>query len=290
MKSKNLLMALLCIFSIVACTPKEKSVDDPFFESTTTMSLDVRKVEMNDSATVVSVDVYQEPKFWISFTTKMHLLADGKKYAIRKVDGAELDQKFWMPESGEVSFKVIFEPLPMNTKSVDFIEGEGPTDWNVYGIDLTGKKKYEAALGVPADAIKATTQHPEELPAPEFTIGETTLKIHLLNNRKGNQPKVTVFVNTMFCDQEQLTASEYQKENETELKFWQFGLSYAMFLVNDVFMGSSYLKAGETADLYLDMNTYVYYVLKQREIKKGVKCPMEYPQFYSTGKIGRAHV
>lgn len=279
----NLLLAVLCIFSIVACTPKEKSVEDPYFESTSTRMMDLRKVEMNDSVTVVSVDTYQQPKFWISFTSKMHLLADGKKYAIKKVEGAELDQYFWMPESGTASFKVFFEPLPMCTESFDFIEGDGANSWNVYGIDLTGKKKFESAKGIPADAIKATTQYPDQLPAPEFNIGETTLKIHLLNNRKGHQPKVNVFVNTILGAQDHLTASKYQKENETELKFWQYGLAKALFLVDDIFMGNIYLKAGETADLYLDMNATVYNVLKQREMKKGVKCPIEFPKVYSNG-------
>lgn len=276
-------MAVLCIFSIVACTPKEKSVDNPYFESTSTRSMDIRKVEMNDSVTVVSVDVYQRPKFWISFTSKMHLLADGKKYAIQKVEGAELDQKFWMPESGETSFKVVCEPLPMRTESFDFIEGDGPTDWNIYGIDLTGKKKFESGKGVPADAIKATNHRPDKLPAPEFTIGETTLKIHLLNNRKGHQPKVTVYLNTILGNQDELTASNFTGENEVGLKFWQFGPATALFLVDQMFMGSVYLKAGETADLYLDMSVNVYNVLKQREKSKGVKCPIERLKLYSNG-------
>ena len=283
MRNFKLLLAVLSIFSIVACTPKEKSVDDPYFESTTTTSMDIRKVEMNDSATVVSVDVYQIPKFWISFTSKMHLLADGKKYAIRKVEGAEIDQYFWMPASGEASFKVVFEPLPMRTESFDFIEGSAPTDWNVYGIDLTGTKKFESVKGVPEDAVKATENHPEKLPAPEFTIGETTLKIHLLNNRKGNQPKVTVYLNSILGTQEEMTVSEYQKENETELKFWQYGPATALLGVGEMFLGSVYLKAGETADLYFDMSKNVYDVLKQREIRKGVKCPIEYPKLYSNG-------
>ena len=283
MKTKNLLLAMLCIFSIVACTPREKSVEDPYFESTSTTMMDIRKVEMNDSATVVSVDVYQRPKFWIMFGSKIHLLADGKEYAIRKVEGTELDQKFWMPESGEAAFKVVFEPLPMRTESCDFIMGDDPTDLNVYGIDLTGKKKFESGKGVPADAIKATTQYPDQLPAPEFNIGETTLKIHLLNNRKGYEPKVNVFLNTILGVQEQLTASKYQKENETELKFWQYGLANALFLVDGMFMGNVYLKAGETADLYLDMSVNVYNILKQREIKKGVKCLIEFPKPYSNG-------
>ncbi len=68
----NLLLAVLCIFSIVACTPKEKSVEDPYFASTSTRKMDLRKVEMNDSVTVVSVYTYQQPKFWISFTSNMY--------------------------------------------------------------------------------------------------------------------------------------------------------------------------------------------------------------------------
>ena len=283
MKNINLIFAMLSILIMAACTPKENSVEDPFFESTSTRSMDIRKVEMNDSATILSVDVYHFPKTWISFTSKMHLLADGRQYAIRKVEGAERDQYFWMPETGEAAFKVIFEPLPMRTESVDFIEGDKPTDWNIYGIDLTGKKKFESAKGVPADALKATTQHTDQLPAPEFTIGETTLKFHLLNNRKGNQPKLDVYLNTILGTQEHMTASEYTGENEIELKFWQFGPACVLLGVDEGFLGTVYLKAGETVDLYLDMNVNVYNVLKQRELSKGVKCPIEHSKIYTNG-------
>ena len=283
MKNINLLFAMLSLLILAPCTLKGQSVEEPYFESTKTMSMDVRKVEMNDSATIVSVDVYQQPKNWISFTSRIHLLADGKKYAIRKVEGAEIDQYFWMPESGEASFKVIFEPLPKGTASVDFIEGNSPNDWNVYGIDLKGKKKFENTKGVPADAIKATNQHPEQLPVPEFTIGETTLKFHLLNNRKGNQPKLNVYLNTILGYQEEITVSKYTNENEMELKFWQFGTACAKLRFDDLFCGDVYLKAGETADIYLDMSMNVYYVLKQREMSKGMKCPIERPKLYSNG-------
>ena len=289
MKTKNLLFAMLSLLTMAACSPKGQSVENPYFESTQTMSMDVRKVEMKDSATIVSVDVYQQPENWISFTSRIHLLADGKKYAIRKVEGAEIDQYFWMPESGEASFKVIFEPLPKGTASVDFIEGNSPNDWNVYGIDLTGKKKFEAAKGVPAELIKATTQNPEELPAPEFNIGETTLKIHLLNNRKGNQPKLHVYLNTILGTQEDMMVTKYVGENEMELKFWQFGLADAFFECDEMFLGNAFLKAGETADIYLDMGTNVYYVLEQREMSKGVKCPIERPQLYSNGAYAQMH-
>ena len=289
MKTKNLLFAMLILLTMAACSPRVPSVEEPYFESTQTMSMDIRKVEMKDSATIVSVDVYQQPENCVSFTSRTHLLANGKKYAIRKVEGAEIDQYFCMPESGEASFKVEFEPLPKGTASVDFIEGDGPDNWNVYGIDLTGKKKFEAAKGVPAELIKATTQYPEELPVPEFNIGETTLRIHLLNNRKGNQPKLHVYLNTILGTQEDMTVTEYVGENEMELKFWQFGLADAFFECDEIFLGNAFLKAGETADIYLDMSMNVYNVLEQREMSKGVKCPIERPQLYSNGAYAWMH-
>ena len=59
---------------------------------------------------------------------------NGERYQVRQGVGIELGQEFWMPESGEATFSLIFPPLPPSVKSFDFVEGEGERDFNLFGI------------------------------------------------------------------------------------------------------------------------------------------------------------
>ena len=64
------------------------------------------------------------------------LTPDNRQYKVLKADGITLGEQFWMPESGEAEFSVIFEPLPLDAKSFDFQEGEGEGSWKMKNIRL----------------------------------------------------------------------------------------------------------------------------------------------------------
>lgn len=97
---------------------------------------------------------------------------------MKGTQGIEADSLFWMPETGEASFRLSFEPLPQNTRSFDFIESDCDDCFKLFGIDLTGKTEATLPSDIPAEAIRATEAVPSSLPAPLFKMGETVVHVH----------------------------------------------------------------------------------------------------------------
>ena len=135
----------LSALMLAACSTGPKVVE---------MTLDVSKVELTDTATVLHVDAYFRPHYWIRIDAKTYLRAGGEKYALTSAQGITPDSLFWMPESGEASFVLSFQPLPKRTKSFDFIESDCADCFKLFGIDLTGKKSYDTPEGIPAEALQ----------------------------------------------------------------------------------------------------------------------------------------
>ena len=50
---KNLLLPAAALLLLAACAPAERVVENPFIEASNTMTLDISRVELSDTATVV---------------------------------------------------------------------------------------------------------------------------------------------------------------------------------------------------------------------------------------------
>lgn len=68
------------------------------------------------------------------FAKSLCLLADGMKYPVVSTEGIELEQwaKAKHGNSFDISFR--FQPLPVDTKSFDFIEGDFDGATLIYGV------------------------------------------------------------------------------------------------------------------------------------------------------------
>lgn len=132
----SLLTLFLCCTSLHA---QDRVVEQPAFEVRNTNTLEFQKIILNDTATIMYVDAYYRPKYWIKIVDETTLEANGKSYRIKAGDGIKLNEEFWMPESGTASFRLIFPPLPKDTKTVDFIEGNDKGAFKIWGIRLDGK-------------------------------------------------------------------------------------------------------------------------------------------------------
>ena len=130
-----LFMFLLCGTGLQA---QDRVVEQPAFDAWSSTTLEIDKIALSDTATVFYIDAYFRPKYWIQVVKETTLRADGKTYPIKTGDGITLSKKFWMPESGEASFRLIFPPLPKGTKTVDFIEGDEEGAFKIWGIHLDG--------------------------------------------------------------------------------------------------------------------------------------------------------
>ena len=127
----------------ITCTiqAKDRVIERPPFLAWSSNSIEVDKIVMSDTVTTVYIKAFYHPKYWIKIATGS-FLKDNNGIALshsKEELESTLDKEFWMPESGEASFRLIFPPLPKGTKTVDFIEGDGRRVLSkIWGIHLDG--------------------------------------------------------------------------------------------------------------------------------------------------------
>lgn len=102
MKHIHFLLAgfLLCI----CCTlqAKNRVIDQPPFIVRNTTSIEVSKVVISDTATVLHIYAKYRPKYWIQIAPDSYLTDNnGETYQLRSGIGIIPGKEFWMPESGE---------------------------------------------------------------------------------------------------------------------------------------------------------------------------------------------
>lgn len=284
MKNKMTLLALAATawLATAANTPVSRSVENPFIESANTMTLDISKVELSDTATVLYTDAYFQPHYWIKISSESYLQADGKKYALKGTQGIEADSLFWMPETGEASFRLSFEPLPRDTRSFDFIESDCDECFKLFGIDLTGKTEATLPSDIPAEVIRATETVPSSLPAPLFKMGETVVHVHLSGYRKELAKEVNLYVNTLLNGQQSYTAPINADTGEAEFKFWQYGSAQA-FALAGVGVNKFWLAPGEEINLYINMHQSGQMLMDRRTQEKQLPPFKGTPGCYTTG-------
>ena len=250
------LTAAAALWLAASCTQRDKCVENPLIESANTMTLDISKVELNDTTTVLYTDAYFHPGYWIRISSESYLLADGKRYALT--------------------------PLPRGTRSFDFIEGDCEDCFKLFGVDLTGKKAFDRLSDIPADVIRASETAPDAVPEPQFKVGETVVHMHLSGYRKELAKEANIYLNTLMNGQQPYTAAIDSATGRAEFKFWQYGPAQALISVG-MGNGQIWLAPGEEIDLYVDMRRSGQYILKRRAEKKQLPAFETIPFCYFAG-------
>ncbi|HJA83504.1 MAG TPA: hypothetical protein H9785_06020 [Candidatus Bacteroides intestinavium] len=167
-------VSALAIWALGACQDGPRTVENPLIETANSLTLDITRVELTDTATWLQVDAYRA-KDWIRITSDACLQAEGQTYALTGTQDITPDSDFWMPASGKATFHLRFEPLPLRTRSFDFIQkAEGKDCFKLFGIDLTGKATYDTPESVPQTARVMEKQH-RYLPDHDTRHPRTTL-------------------------------------------------------------------------------------------------------------------
>lgn len=265
---------------LASCSQPDKVVEYPMIESANTMTLDFSKVELTDTATILYTDAYYRPHYWIRISSESYLAADGKKYKLTGTRGIEADSLFWMPDSGEASFTLTFEPLPKRTKSFDFIESDCEDCFKIFGIDLTGKKTYDVPEQIPSDLRRINGQ--AAVPEPIFKSGETVVNLHLIGYRKEFGKEIDLYVNTMFGRQQPYT-SAIDAEGNATFTFLQCGPAQAHIVMSQSMAGDVWLAPGEEMDVYMDMRVSGWRILYRRGMNGKSPKPDSFRTLYATG-------
>ena len=250
---KNLLLPAAALLLLAACAPAERVVENPFIEASNTMTLDISRVELSDTATVVHVEAYFQPRFWIRIVSDTYLRADGCSYALTGAEGIVPDSLFWMPDSGRASFVLRFEPLPRGTRSFDFIESDCADCFKLWGIDLTGRRSYDDGAKALPPQLRAMPAD-GALPEPVMSTGRSTVRLHLAGWQQGMTPEYKLYVNTLLSGQEEHILTVDPETATAEVTFEQYGPATA-FVVDPAArtsLGTLWLAPGEQTEVWAD--------------------------------------
>ena len=112
-------------------------------------ALEISRIVRNDTATILYMDAYSRPNYWIRLASELslHGVQSGKKYPVIRSQGFELDKQVYMPASGNVTFTLQFAPIDPQDRTIDFVESNNEEDFRSREFALTHlspKRKYTA--------------------------------------------------------------------------------------------------------------------------------------------------
>ena len=189
---KNLLSKLFLAGSFVmllgllaSCALDNRVIEKPVYLTRNTTSIEVSKVTLTDTTTVLDIYAKYRPKYWIKIGPNSFLTDDkGNTYPITTGVGIELGKEFWMPESGEAEFQLVFPRLRKGAKSFNFSEDpEIEGGFKIWGVQLQGNELPKLAL--PKKIKAQEVDKDATLTAPELKYGEAVVKGQLLDYQPG---------------------------------------------------------------------------------------------------------
>lgn len=267
------------LMALISATPAlaGKVVDSPFIGDSNTTSIDIDRVELNDTATILTMHGYYRPHYWIRFVPQTTLQSEGKSYKLIGSEGMTPGKELWMPESGDSVFTMIFEPLPATAESFDFNEGEGDGNFRLWDVDLTGKANSfsEYPEGLPDAMRRKSADGP--LPELVYEVGRTTVNVHYLPVRSERALNDHAMFVNMFSEYEEVAGKADNATGTVTYSFNQYGPGTFM---TPTMMGLN-VAPGETLDVYVDARTMARYIMNRRDGEGGYL-----ERIYSTGRYG----
>ncbi len=246
---------LIGLTLLVSCTPENRVIENPVYTARNNNSIEVSRVTLTDSTTVLDIQATYTPNYWIKVASTSQLIDNkGNTYPISSSIGIEPDKEFWMPESGEATFQLVFPPLKRGAKSIDFTEGpEVNGGWKIWDIQL--KSKELPKLNLPKELLTQQTDKEAALPQPTSAYGEATLKGHLLDYKPGMEGQgiqTWAILPVGSPRNEEIIVDE---KGNFEVTFQVTGSVPAMLYVQGL-QGQGipyFLEPGETTEIYVNM-------------------------------------
>ena len=188
-KHKNLVrsswLMLVGLMLLVSCSLDNRVIEKPVFLASNTTSIEVSKVTLTDSTTVLDIFARYQPKYWIRIAGSSCLTDDkGNTYPVQSGIGIELDKEFWMPESGEAEFQLVFPRLRNGAKYFNFSEGpEVEGGFSIWGVQLKSNELPE--LQLPEEVLAQKVDKDAPLVEPVLKYDEATIKGKVLDYQPG---------------------------------------------------------------------------------------------------------
>ncbi len=248
----TVLSALICLIS---CKEDNRTIERPIFSVRNSPTLEIDKIILTDTATILHIEAFFLPNNWIRIDSLTYLQGNDIKYQITGSDGIELNKEFWMPESGETSFILLFPPIDRKLKEIDFIESDCDNCFKIYGIDLTGKAAYsEYPKGLPENVRNTKYNMSEPLPDASLEIGTTRINLHLLGYRKGMDNGKAMLTCARFfpSGEEEYEANIDENTGVATFEIEQYGTWMSM--IRSAGQQISFVSSPGVMDIYVDLH------------------------------------
>ena len=247
MRFVYILSAVLCIAS---CTqqPHRGIIETPLYEVRNTNVIEVSRIDLTDSTTVMHFEARFTPHWWIKMVSSTFIADEnGNKYPVVSADGIELDKEFYMPASGEAQFSLTFPPMPAGVNSIDLIEGYEQGAFRIWGIRLDGKLP-EIRMPEPAKL-----REDETLPDIKREYGKATFKVKVLNYRPDDQ------MNTIYLKAYNLLSESIVRDHLSEDGTFQIEIPLVQTSSADFYFGgidepmTVFLEPGKTSECFINL-------------------------------------
>ncbi len=239
---------------LAGCTGGERIVERPGSNFRNSTTLEIDKVVLNDTATLLYIDAFFYPNNWIRIDSETYLFANGKKYMVKGSEGIGIDEHHFMPVSGEDSFVLIFPPLPKGVKSFDFIESDCEDCFKIWVVDLTGKQSYRSQL--PGGGMSRVLPGPgEQLPVPDIRMGNTRLDVYIYGKPEMYEATPFLYVANLFSGERDEWTVQQTDDDHYVFEGNQYGGLTATVGYGPVYL-QALLKPGENAEVHIDLGAY----------------------------------
>ena len=254
------LLPLLAGIITTACVSETNVIEYPSVDFYTTETLDINRIELTDSTTVLHFSAVYIPKFWIRLDKGTHIVAGGRKLPCVGSDRLTLGEKFYIPESGRDTFSLTFPAVPKGTEIIDFSEERSGDAFRMFGIDLTGQRKPLSLTSVPSELLK-TPDRDEGLPQVKLAGGTSKVNIHFLGYHKGIGHEMHLYVNDLQKGQEQFDVQIDSLSGDASATLELSGPA-EMIVTKPVYVDFM-ATAGENVDIFIDLTAHSYDVRKK---------------------------
>lgn len=261
-----LLLPLLALPIAAEAQGRHRTVERPRMGWRNTGSLEMDRIELSDTATVLWFDVFNTGFETFSISPGASLRAEGRDIAVKRAEGIVLGREVRLPEDGgKASFRLVFPPVGPQTERLDF--REGANGWKLFDIDLTGRLFADACpTDLPDEAKPRLTDFDAPLPAPSLAVDTTTLRVHLLGYpryREALPATMLLYINTFFPAGQRDLSAPISDEGVAEFTFVQYGTSECIPVINNHGQpnscGGAWILPGETADVYFNLAPLVVF-------------------------------
>lgn len=258
---------LAAAVAIASCAPSQREIDNPLIEAANSMTMDISRVVMTDTATIINVDLYGYPGEHVRIGKESVLKVGDQTYGFKSAEGFSMDKWVRMPENGIISCTLTFQPVPLGSRAMDFIENDN--GFKLFGIDLTGKTKYpKFPAGLPKELRRDNGSN--EMPEQVFKCAATTVRVHLLGFREGMSRTVSLHTQPLLGGTETLTAEADPETNTAEFTFMQYGtIKVSLSAISNAGVYSHvWIEPGQTTDVYIDLGKTGRLLVERRAIEK----------------------